>query len=162
MLEIKTLHLTNALSITLPFIDSAGTPIPINLGAIIGELDSCILKNMANPAGPLIMKTTLEWTNSDSRSFVTYIRQVDSFIPNLVSPFTMEATKDVLNCIYVRYEGPEKWLLSAFREAELMVKDTKISLTGEIYTIFVSHEDETDLVVTDLYIPTSDLPKNMK
>jgi len=157
MFSIEPLCLINVLSITLPYLDSADVPYENRLNDYLKELDTCITNNMVNPVGPLIMKTYLTNNDNIDPQFVgCYLQQTDSFLHELNDPFSMEEKIEIPECIYKKYEGQEKGLLKVFLEIQTHIKEKAIELSGEIYTVFASQDNKTDIIVAELFLPIKD------
>jgi len=153
MFVLKPLHIASALSFTLPHDGPDGIYSTKALRAFIDGLDTAISEHGANPVGPLIMRTSLEYTtDGDKELLTTYIKQTDIYIKNAKEPYKPIENISIPNCLYFEYTGTDTGLISKHLETHSLAKEEGYSLADDTYTIFTSKNSKGD-IITEVFIP---------
>ena len=120
-------------------------------GKLALQMENYIKSKGAMPIGPLIQKTSYCIDGDGQLDIQIYImRQANSFIHNVETPYKMESLIRVQNCMYVRYIGPEEKLKFAYDKINVTAFEEDIELSNENYTIFVDQQD--DNIVADIFV----------
>lgn len=123
----------------------------IDFGKLALQMENYIKSKGAMPIGPLIQKTSYCIDEEGQMDIHIYImRQANSFIHNVETPYKMESLIRVQNCMYVRYIGPEEKLKFAYDKINVTAFEEDIELSNENYTIFVDQQD--DNIVADIFV----------
>lgn len=145
----KALKLTNVLKYKISISDK-----DFDLSACIEQMKSYIKTKGASQVGPLIQYT---------HTFANEIGQIDmdifmmlqcnNFIHNVEQPYSMESVIRVPNALYCRYTGPESSLKLAYDKVQLEAFEQNIKLEDCNYTIFISSNEDDDVMVADVFVP---------
>lgn len=148
----KTLKLTNALLLCLS--KEADLETLQNFQSLIEQMDLHIRQKGAQPIGPLIQKTSISVNDSgEPQMVITFIRQSDTYLHKVDSPYKMESIIKVSDCLYTRFIGEEDKMQFAYNKLNLMGYEEEIELTGESYTVFVDNDEENDTITADIFMP---------
>ena len=79
--------------------------------------------------------------------------QCNNFIHNVEQPYYMESVIRVPNALYCRYTGPESSLKLAYDKVQLEAFEQNIKLEDCNYTIFISSNEDDDVMVADVFVP---------
>lgn len=122
---------------------------------LVTQMENYIKSKGANPIGPLIQKT-LYCVSEDGQPSVKIflMRQVDNFIHNIESPYTINSLVKIRNCIYARYIGPEEKMKLAYDKINVFAFEEDIELSNESYTVFVNQQE--DNIVVDVFMEKVD------
>lgn len=143
----KTLKLTNALIYEVNLKEET------DLNSIVLKMENYIKSKGALPIGPLIQKMSYSLNEEGNVDLHIYmIRQVNSFIHNVESPYKIESILRVCNCMYAHYIGPEDKINYAYDKINVTAFEEDIDLSKENYTIFVSNDDEN--IIADIFVET--------
>jgi hypothetical protein len=117
-------------------------------------MDLHIRQKGAQPIGPLIQKTSISVNDSgEPQMVITFIRQSDTYLHKVDSPYKMESIIKVSDCLYTRFIGEEDKMQFAYNKLNLMGYEEEIELTGESYTVFVDNDEENDTITADIFMP---------
>jgi len=154
MYEVKPLHLANALSFTLPDQETAGFFRNEKLRTFLDDIESTIKEYDAQPVGPLILKSSLEYKEDDDVIGIdTYIQQADRFVEGVKPPYRMDKTVNIAECLWFHYSGEKMRLLERFFDVRLQAIEKEISLANEIYVFFSSQSSDDDCISVEVFIP---------
>ncbi len=133
----KTLKLTNVITKEFDLQENEG------LDKEIIKMENYIKNKGAQPIGPIVQYTTIGTCSEtqDAKVVIKLLRQANTFLHNVESPYSMEAVLRVKNCIYARFKGNESKLKLAYDKINITAFEEDISLKGDSYTIFVANND---------------------
>ena len=141
----KTLKLSNVLIFEIKLNEET------NIDREITQMENFIKSKGAIPIGPLIQKTVYQTGESGEPVIRIYLmRQVNTFIYKIESPYTMESVIRVRNCAYVRYTGPEEKIKFGYDKINVDAFEKGIELANENFTIFVDKQDDT--IIADIFV----------
>ena len=141
----KTLKLTNVL------IRDVDMNKEENADSIALQMENYVKSKGALPIGPIIQKTVHSMDDTGELNIQIYLmRQSNSFIHSVESPFRMESIIRVRNCVYARYTGPDESINLAYNKINVVAFEEGIKLSNESYTIFVDRQD--DAIVADFFV----------
>jgi len=135
--ENKTLKLTNVLARELRPEEMASMPL------VLTQLQNFIKSNNAQPIGPLGQAVT---ASPEHEMKVYMMQQATQFIPQMEPGYHMDAVLRVKNCLYAHYTGPMAQSQLASAKLQIHAFENDQTLTGSVYTIFVSQDDEDAVV----------------
>lgn len=150
--ESKTIKLINVLKYKCTLHEKN-----FDFNIAIEKMKSYIKVKGATQIGPLIQYTR-PFVNEAQEYQVEIILmlQCNNFIHSVEEPYSMESVLRVTDCMYCRYTGPEDKLKFAYDKLNLEAFENDISLKGESYTIFVSHNEEENTMIADVFMPRTD------
>ena len=149
VLENKTLKLQNVLSyeILLNMEDN------FDMNVELSKMDIYIRTHGAKQVGPLIQFSEI---SSEVEMPVKAFFQADKYITNVVPPYSMESVRRVKNCLYARFIGQQDKIKVAYDKLNVYAYENEIELKGDVYTIFLKHDIESDEIVADIFMPLKD------
>lgn len=148
----KTLKLTNVLKCKLSVSDD-----DFNFNAAIEQMQSFIKAKGAVQIGPLVQYTTTVMSDEGELDLeIVVMLQCNNYIHHIESPYSMESVIRVPNAMYCRYIGPEGYLKFAYDKINIEAFEQDIKLGDSNYTIYVSNNEEEDVLVADIFVPIMD------
>lgn len=148
----KVLKLTNVLKYKLIISDEQ-----FDFNVAIQQMQSYIKVKGAMQIGPLVQYTRTFMNEAGELDVeIVMMLQCNNFIHNVESPYSMEAVIRVPEALYCRYMGPEGKLKYAYDKINLEAFENDIKLGDCNYTIFVSHNEEEDIMTADVFMPRAD------
>ena len=135
--ENKTLKLTNVLSREILPEEMANMPL------VITQMQNFIKSNNAQPIGPLVQAVTI---TPEHQMKMFLMQQATQFIPQMEPGYHMDSVLRVKNCLYAHYTGPMNQCQLASSKLQIHAFENDQTLTGSVYTIYVSQDDEEAVV----------------
>lgn len=139
--ENKTLKLTNVLSREIRPDEMANMPL------VLTQMQNFIKSNNAMPIGPLVQAITVT-PEHEMKLFL--MQQATQFIPQMEPGYHMDSVLRVKNCLYAHYTGPMNQSQLASSKLQIYAFEHDQEMTGSVYTIFVSQDD--DEAVVDVFM----------
>jgi hypothetical protein len=100
------------------------------------------------------MKSAVENDDSiGSRSVITYIQQSNSLIQNIESPFSIQESIIIPNCVYMFFSGEEHEFLYLFFKMISVIGYENMLPSKETYTFFLSQNDDDNIIAAEIYTP---------
>ena len=143
--ENKTLKLTNVISRRIQP-EELG-----NMQIVLTQMQNFIRSNGAMPIGPIIQGVRVP-AGPKSQPEIYLLQQANQLIPRMEPGYTMDAVLRVRNCLYSHYTGPMSQSGLAVQKLNIMAFEHELELSGNVYTVFVS-QDEDDAIV-DTFMET--------
>lgn len=141
----KTLKLTNVLICEFELTGSS------SFEHTVIQMENYIKSKGYMPIGPLIQNSSCTINEEGQVEMKAYLmRQANSFINHIDSPYKFESILKVKNCIYARYTGPSEKLKFAYDKINVAAFEDNIELSNENYTIFVDQQE--DDLVADVFV----------
>ena len=137
--ENKTLKLTNVLARQLRP-EELG-----NLAVILTQMQNFMKSNGAQPIGPLVQAVKIG-TGPDHVPELYMMQQATQLITQMEPGYHMDAVLRVKNCLYAHYTGPMGQSQLASQKLQIHAFENEQTLTGSVYTIFVSQDDDDAVV----------------
>ncbi|MDQ2086709.1 hypothetical protein RBH29_09755 [Herbivorax sp. ANBcel31] len=145
----KSLKLTNVLIKEIDLKESE------NLEKEVYQMENYLKNKGACPIGPLIQYSKVELTESqEPKLVVKLLRQSNTFLHNIRSPYNMESVIRARNCMYARFNGEESKLKLAYDKINVTAFEEDIKLKGDSYTVFVDKND--DEIIADVFMERVD------
>ena len=135
--ENKTLKLTNVLSHEVQPTEMG------NMQLVLTQMQNFMKSNGAQPIGPLVQAIT--FTPDHQMKFIL-MQQSTQFIPQMEQGYHMDAVLRVKNCLYAHYTGPMNQSQLASSKLQIHAFENDQTLTGSIYTIYVSTDDDDAVI----------------
>lgn len=135
--ENKTLKLTNVLSREIRGDEMANMPL------VVTQMYNFIKSGNAQPIGPLVQAITI---TPDHEIKMYLMQQSTQLIAQMDPGYHMDAVLRVKNCLYAHYTGPMSQSQLASQKLQIHAFENDQTLTGSVYTIFVSQDDEDAVV----------------
>ncbi len=135
--ENKTLKLTNVLSREVRGDEMANMPL------VLTQMHNFIKSHGAQPIGPLVQTITVT-PEHEMKMFL--MQQATQFIPQMEPGYHMDAVLRVKNCLYAHYTGPMNQSQLASSKLQIHAFENDQTLTGSIYTIYVSTDDDDAVI----------------
>lgn len=151
--ESKTIKLTNVLKYKYSLYEQN-----FDFNVEIEKMQSYIKVKDATQVGPLIQYTRTFMNEAQNFQIeMILMLQCNNYIHSVEEPYSMESIVRVTDCMFCRYTGPEDNLKYAYDKINLEAFENDILLKGESYTIFVSHNEEENTMVADVFVPRADI-----
>ncbi len=148
----KVLKLTNVLKYKLIISDEQ-----FDFNVAIEQMQSYIKVKGATQVGPLIQYSRTFMNDAGELDIeIVMMLQCNNFIYNVEAPYYMESVIRVPDALYCRYIGPEGKLKFAYDKINIEAFENDIKLSDFNYTIFVSHNEEEDIMTADVFIGRAD------
>ena len=135
--ENKTLKLTNVLSHEVQPTEMG------NMQLVLTQMQNFMKSNGAQPIGPLVQAITF---TPDHQMKLILMQQATQFIPQMEPGYHMDAVLRVKNCLYAHYTGPMNQSQLASSKLQIHAFENDQTLTGSIYTIYVSTDDDDAVI----------------
>lgn len=143
--EHKTLKLTNVLWRKVQPEEFG------NLALILTQMENFIKSNGAMPLGPIIQCVKMG-NGPEPTAEVYYLRQATQLISRMDPGYQMDAVLRVKGCLYSHFVGPSEKASLATQKMNVYAYENEIELNGNVYTIFVSNDDENGVI--DVFMET--------
>lgn len=137
--ESKTLKLTNVLSRRIMPEEFS------NINLIVTQMENFIRSHDAQPIGPLVQHI-LVTKGPKPEPQMYLLRQANQMITRLDPQYHMDAVLRVKNCLYARYMGPMSRNELAAQKLNIFAFENDIKLSGSVYSIFVSQDDDDSVI----------------
>lgn len=142
----KVLKLTNVLILELSLVE-----INSEVEQMIFRMDNYIRSKGAIPVGPIIQKSSVRLTKEGQvEPIISYLRQTNSFINHVETPYKFASTIRTTNCIYARFIGPGEKLKLAYDKINVTAFEEGVELNSESYTVFVDQQGE--IILADVFV----------
>ncbi len=146
------LKLTNVLKYKLIISDEQ-----FDFNVAIEQMQSYIKVKGATQIGPLIQYSRSFMNDAGELDIeIVMMLQCNNFIHNVEAPYSMESVIRVPDALYCRYIGPEDKLKFAYDKINIEAFENDIKLSDFNYTIFVSHNEEEDIMTADVFVGRAD------
>lgn len=123
----------------------------------IVQMQSFIRSKGAVQVGPLIQYiNSYVNENGEIKMDICLMLQCNTYIHSIEEPYKMESVIRVPNCMYCRYIGSEDKLSFAYQKIQIEAFENDIPLKGDSYTVFVSRDDENDIITADVFMERAD------
>ena len=150
--EKNTLKITNVLMYKILLEEK-----DFDLGVAIEQMRTYIKTKAAKQMGPFIQYTKPNMSDEGKVNIeITLLLQCNNYIHNVEVPYKMESVIRVVNSMYCRYNGPEKYLKFAYDKIQLEAFENNISLKGDSYTVFVDSDEENETIIADVFMERAD------
>ena len=138
--EKKNVTFNNVISKMLENVDES------NLQKSAKMFESYMKKENLKPYGPLIIRETTRMMDKTTSRDTELLLQVREAPSNVASPYQLETTIKLENCLMARFEGPIDKILMAYSKMQVYAYEHDITLGPVFYTVLNHDEDGNDLV----------------
>lgn len=135
--ENKTLKLTNVVSHEINAQEMTNMPL------VVTQLYNFIKSNGAQPIGPLVQSIVVT-PDHDMKMFL--LQQATQFITATDPGYHVDSVLRVKNCLYAHYTGPMSQSQLAASKLQVHAFENEQTLTGSVYNVYVSQDDEEAVV----------------
>lgn len=127
----------------------------IDIDKQIEYMENYILTKGATCVGPLIQYTE-SFLNDEGELeiHISMMRQVNTYLNNVETPYKMKSVIRLNKCIYCRYIGEESKIKFGYDKIGVTAFEENIELTGNYYTIFVNRQD--NILTADIFMERAD------
>ena len=132
----------------------------LNFESEVEKMQAYIKVKGANQIGPLIQHI-VPYINSEGGIEVSIqlFLQCDRAIDNVSKPYTFDELIRVCGCMYCRYTGEQENLKHAYEKINVEAFEKGERLTGESYTVYVSHDGQEGIITADVFMTRKNAPR---
>lgn len=114
-----------------------------NIDNIVLQMENYIKSKGVHPIGPLIQCSETVFQDDGSMEMkVSVIRQVDSAIDDIESPYLRRSHIKTNPSLFVRYIGDEAFIKVAYDKLYVYSYEEEINLSGKTFTVFTGNGND--------------------